>query len=113
MNNFVAMLLALSSAITSKSLTSFRVAAMMMEGNGLEAVKLSVLGSTGSVVRTSLHYPLSAISAFYDKITVYSGITLLKIVILMAKSEAGPVIEGQGPLVHLKCKDLVALRFLS
>jgi|GEM_PF-5955518 len=88
---------------------------MMMEGNGLETVKLSVLRSTGSIVMGLIFiYPLSAIfSAFYDIITVYFGLILLRIAILMVKSETRSVIEGQGPLVRLKYKALAALLFLS
>ncbi len=150
-NNFAAMLLALSPALMDHGLTPYHVASiilaasisqtffdtipavfvgapdadtalavlpghsLVLEGRGIEAVRLSALGSACSVVfALLLIYPLSMVfSYYYDSLMKYVGVLLLGIALLMIKSERGPRIEGQGSLVHLKYKALAALLFFT
>lgn len=151
LNNFAAMLLALSPQLMAQGLTPYQAASiilaasisqtffdaipaiflgapdseaaltvlpgqrLMLEGRGIEAVRLSALGSACSVVAAMLLvYPISWIfSSYYDYLTKYVGVVLLLIALLMIKSEHGPQIEGQGSLVHLKYKAIAALLFLT
>jgi putative membrane protein len=151
LNNFAAMLLAISPQLLSWGLSPFQVASvilsasvsqtffdaipavflgapdsetalsalpgqrMMQEGRAVEAVRLSALGSAGSVlVALLLVYPLSwAVFACYDYLTKYVGVLLLGIAWLMIRSELGPQIEGQGSLVHWKYKTIALLLFLT
>ena len=151
LNNFAAMLLALSPKLMAWGLTPYQMACiilaasisqtffdaipaiflgapdsetaltvlpgqrLMLEGRGIEAVRLSALGSAGSmIVALFLIYPLSwAVSGYYDYLTKYVGILLLGIALMMIKSERGPWIEGQGSLVHWKYKVIAALLFLT
>ena len=80
--------------------------ALLMEGRGAEAVRLSALGSAGAVVVSLV---LAVPMAFfflniYSEINAYIGWILVLIVVLMIATENGEVIEGQGSLVHLKFK---------
>ncbi len=88
---------------------------LLLEGRGIEAVRLSALGSAGSViVALFLVFPLSWIfSSYYDYLMKYVGVLLLAISLMMIKAEMGPQIEGQGSMVHLKYKALAALLFLT
>jgi len=88
---------------------------LMLEGRGIEAVRLSALGSAGSVLfAILLIIPLSwMVSSYYDYLTKYVGILLLAIALMMIKSERGPWIEGQGSWVHYKYKGLAGLVFLT
>lgn len=151
LNNFAAMLLALSPQLMAQGLTPYQAASiilaasisqtffdaipaiflgapdseaaltvlpgqrLMLEGRGIEAVRLSAFGSACSVVMAMLLvYPISWIfSSYYDYLTKYVGVVLLLIALLMIKSEHGPQIEGQGSLVHLKYKAIAALLFLT
>lgn len=151
LNNFAAMLLALSPQLMAQGLTPYQMASiilaasisqtffdaipaiflgapdseaaltvlpgqrLMLEGRGIEAVRLSAFGSACSVVMAMLLvYPISWIfSSYYDYLTKYVGVVLLLIALLMIKSEHGPQIEGQGSLVHLKYKAIAALLFLT
>ncbi|NJD78774.1 MAG: hypothetical protein FIB08_17055 [Candidatus Methanoperedens sp.] len=90
--------------------------ALLMEGRGGEAVRLSALGCAGAVVVSLLlAFPLgifflNACGALND----YIGWILVFIVILMIATENGEVVEGQGSLVHLKFKMYaVVLFFIS
>jgi putative membrane protein len=87
---------------------------LVLQGRAIEAVRLSALGSAGSiVVALLLVLPLSAIfSCYYGLLMRYMGVILLGIAILMIAGERGPQIEGQGSLVHLKYKALAALLFI-
>ncbi|MHC1630797.1 MAG: tripartite tricarboxylate transporter permease [Methanotrichaceae archaeon] len=87
---------------------------MMLEGRGIEAIRLSALGSAASVlVALVLIYPLAVIFGhFYDQLMDHMGIVLLIIVVLMILTERGKVVEGQGSLVHLKYKALALVLFL-
>lgn len=90
--------------------------ALLMEGRGAEAVRLSALGSAGAVV-VSLVLALPMAFFFmnvYGMINAYIGWILILIVVLMIATENGEVIEGQGSLVHLKYKMYaVVLFFIS
>ncbi|WP_348305321.1 tripartite tricarboxylate transporter permease [Methanothrix sp.] len=88
---------------------------LMLEGRGIEAVRLSALGSAGSIAfALLLVYPLSwIISSYYDYLTKYVGVLLLAISLMMIKSERGPWIEGQGSLVHWKYKLIAGMLFLT
>ncbi len=88
---------------------------LMLEGRGIEAVRLSSLGSADSVLfAILLIMPLSwIVSSYYDYLTKYVGILLLAIALMMIKSERGPWIEGQGSWVHYKYKALAGLLFLT
>ncbi|VVB72287.1 Tripartite tricarboxylate transporter TctA family protein [uncultured archaeon] len=151
LNNFAAMLLAVSPQLMEQGLTPFQMSSiilaasisqtffdaipaiflgapdsetalsvlpgqrLMLEGRGIEAVRLSALGSAGSVVMgLFLIYPLSLIiTSYYDYLTKYLGVLLLAIALMMIRSERGPWIEGQGSLVHWKYKTIAALLFLT
>jgi putative membrane protein len=88
---------------------------LMLEGRGIEAVRLSALGSAGSVLfALLLIIPLSwIVSNYYDYLTKYVGILLLGIALMMIRSERGPWIEGQGSLVHWKYKAIASLLFIT
>ncbi len=151
LNNFAAMLLAMSPQLLAWGLSPFQVAGiilsasisqtffdaipavflgapdsetalsalpgqrMMQEGRAVEAVRLSALGSAGSVlVALLLVYPLSwVVFTCYEYLTKYVGVLLLGIAWLMIRSELGPQIEGQGSLVHWKYKTIALLLFLT
>ncbi len=151
LNNFAAMLLALSPSLINMGLTPYEIASiilaasisqtffdaipaiflgapdsetaltvlpgqkLMLEGRGIEAIRLSALGSAGSIIFALLLVaPLSwVVSNYYDYLTKYVGVLLLAIVLMMIKSERGPVIDGQGSLVHWKYKTLACLLFLT
>jgi putative membrane protein len=87
----------------------------MLEGRGIEAIRLSALGSAGSIIFALLLVaPLSwVVSNYYDYLTKYVGVLLFAIVLMMIKSERGPVIDGQGSLVHWKYKTIACLLFLT
>ncbi len=88
---------------------------LLLEGRGIEAVRLSAIGSAGSViVALFLVFPLSWIfSSYYDYLMKYVGVLLLALALMMVKAERGPQIEGQGSMVHLKYKAMAALLFLT
>lgn len=151
LNNFAAMLLAVSPQLFAWGLSPFEVAGiilsasisqtffdaipaiflgapdseaaltvlpgqkLMLEGRGIEAVRLSALGSAGSMIfAIFLIIPISwVISSYYDYLTKYVGVLLLAIAIMMIKSERGPFIEGQGAWVHYKYKAVAALLFIT
>ena len=151
LNNFAAMLLAISPQLLAMGLSPFQMACiilaasisqtffdaipaiflgapdsetaltvlpgqrLMLEGRGIEAVRLSALGSAGSVLfAILLIIPLSwIVSSYYDYLTKYVGILLLAIALMMIRSERGPWIEGQGSWVHWKYKAVAALLFIT
>jgi len=88
---------------------------MMLEGRGIEAIRLSALGSASSVlVALILIYPLSLLfGRFYDQFMENMGLILLAIVALMILSEKGRFVEGQGSLVTLKYKFMALVLFLT
>lgn len=77
---------------------------LMLEGRGVEAVRLSALGSAGSIlISLLLMAPVSwTVYSCYDHLTRYIGIALLAIALSMVRSETGPIIEGQGSWVRYK-----------
>ncbi|MGB8215892.1 MAG: tripartite tricarboxylate transporter permease [Candidatus Methanoperedens sp.] len=87
--------------------------ALLMEGRGAEAVRLSAIGSAGAVV-VSLIMALPLAFFFmniYGTISPYIGWILVLIVILMIATENGETVQGQGSLVHLKFKLYAILLF--
>ncbi|MDW7727026.1 MAG: tripartite tricarboxylate transporter permease [Candidatus Methanoperedens sp.] len=88
--------------------------AMLMEGRGSEAVRLSALGSAGSIVASLvIAVPMAYFfSNFYVTISEYIGWILILIVILMIATENGEKVEGQGSLVHLKFKMFAVMLFI-
>lgn len=87
--------------------------ALLMEGRGAEAVRLSALGSAGAVV-VSLVMALPMGFFFmhvYGTINAYIGWILVLIVVLMIATEKGEVVQGQGSLVHLKFKMYAIILF--
>ncbi len=87
--------------------------ALLMEGRGAEAVRLSAIGSAGSVVfALIMAAPLGLFFLnVYDTIYAYIGWILILIVVLMIATEKGEVIQGQGSLVHLKFKAYAIILF--
>ncbi|MDP3103996.1 MAG: tripartite tricarboxylate transporter permease [Candidatus Methanoperedens sp.] len=89
---------------------------LLMEGRGAEAVRLSAIGSAGSVAASLLiAVPLGLFFMnIYGTIDAYIGWILVLIAVLMIATENGEVVEGQGSLAHLKYKGYaVILFFLS
>jgi putative membrane protein len=88
---------------------------LMLEGRGIEAVRLSALGSAGSMIfALFLIIPLSwMVGSYYDYLTKYVSVLLLAIAIMMIKSERGPFIEGQGAWVHYRYKFLALMLFIT
>jgi putative membrane protein len=88
--------------------------ALLMEGRGAEAVRLSAIGSAGSVVVALLMaVPLGFFFMnIYGMIEAYIGWILVLIVIVMIVTENGEVVEGQGSLVHFKFKGYAVMLFI-
>ncbi len=88
---------------------------MMLDGRGIEAVRLSALGSASSVlVALLLIVPLSLLfKSVYGPFRDQIGLVLLSIALLMILTERGRTIEGQGSLVHLKYKLSAIALFLT
>lgn len=87
---------------------------LLMEGRGFEAVRLSAIGSAGSVATSLLiAVPLGFFFMnIYGTIDAYIGWILVLIVVLMIATENGEVVEGQGSLVHIKYKGYAVMLFL-
>lgn len=87
--------------------------ALLMEGRGAEAVRLSAIGSAGAVVVSLiLVIPMAFFfQNIYSAINAYIGLILILIVVVMIATENGEVVEGQGSLVHLKFKMYAVLLF--
>ncbi|MCZ7355777.1 MAG: tripartite tricarboxylate transporter permease [Candidatus Methanoperedens sp.] len=88
--------------------------ALLAEGKGSEAVRLSAIGAAGSVVVSLLMaVPLAFFFLnIYGTINSFIGWILVLIVLLMIATENGEVVEGQGSLVHLKFKMYAVFLFL-
>jgi len=88
--------------------------ALLMEGRGEEAVRLSAIGSAGAVIVSLLM--VLPMAFFFKNIYVlvndYVGWILVLIVIIMIATEKGEYEEGQGSLAHLKYKFYALLLFL-
>jgi putative membrane protein len=87
---------------------------MLLDGYGSEAVRLSALGSAGSVlVSLILIIPMALFfSNIYQLLDRYIGWILLIIVIIMIYTEQGEVVEGQGSLVRMKFRVYAVILFL-
>lgn len=87
--------------------------ALLMEGRGAEAIRLSAIGSAGAVIVSLIMViPMGFFFLnIYGIINDYIGWILVLIVILMIATEKGEYIKGQGSLVHLKFKFLALIVF--
>ncbi|KKH98812.1 hypothetical protein EO95_14385 [Methanosarcina sp. 1.H.T.1A.1] len=87
---------------------------LLLEGAGAEAVRLSALGSAGSVVASMLFVlPFSLFfGAIYPYLQEYMAWVLLTIVFIMLASEKGEEVEGQGPLAKYRSKAFALVLFL-
>ncbi len=88
--------------------------ALLMEGRGAEAVRLSAIGSAGAVVVALLMaVPIGFFFMnIYGTIEAYIGWILVLIVVIMIATENGEVVEGQGSLVHFKFKGYAVMLFI-
>ncbi len=87
---------------------------LLLDGFGAEAIRLSALGSAGSVVFSMvIVLPLAAIfSVAYPFLQEHIAWILIFIVFLMVATEKGEYIIGQGSLVHYKYKAYAVVLFL-
>lgn len=87
---------------------------LLLDGFGAEAIRLSALGSAGSVVFSMvIVLPLAAIfSIVYPVLQESIAWILIFIVFLMVATEKGEYIIGQGSLVHYKYKAYAVVLFL-
>jgi putative membrane protein len=87
---------------------------LLLDGFGQEAVRLSALGSAGSiVVSLVLIMPMALFfSSIYPMVDRYIGWILLLIVLLLIYTEKGEIIEGQGSLVQMKYRGYAAVLFI-
>ncbi|HJH28891.1 MAG TPA: hypothetical protein C5S51_04250 [Methanosarcinaceae archaeon] len=87
---------------------------LLLDGFGAEAIRLSALGSAGSVVFSMvIVLPLAAIfSVAYPVLQEHIAWILVFIVFLMVATEKGEYIIGQGSLVHYKYKAYAVVLFL-
>ena len=87
---------------------------LLLDGAGAEAVRLSALGSAGSVV-SSLFFVLP-ISLFFKTIYPFleehMALVLISIVLLMLATEKGEQSQDQGSLSKYKCKAFALILFL-
>ena len=88
---------------------------LLLEGAGAEAVRLSALGSAGSVVVSMLFVlPFSLFfGAVYPYLQEYMEWVLLSIVFIMLASEKGEEVKGQGSLAKYRYKAYALLLFLT
>ena len=87
---------------------------LLLDGFGAEAIRLSALGSAGSVVFSMIIVlPLAAIfSVAYPVLQEHIAWILIFIVFLMVATEKGEYIVGQGSLAHYKYKAYAVVLFL-
>ncbi len=87
---------------------------LLLDGFGAEAIRLSALGSAGSVVFSMvIVLPLAAIfSIAYPVLQEHIAWILIFIVFLMVATEKGEYIIGQGSLAHYKYKAYAVVLFL-
>jgi putative membrane protein len=87
---------------------------LLLDGAGAEAVRLSALGSAGSVVASLLL--IIPFSLFFETIYPYledhMAFILIFIVFLMLATEKGEQSENEGPLAKYKYKAFALLLFL-
>ena len=87
---------------------------LLLEGRGAEAVRLSALGSAGSVaLALFIALPLSMVFVTaYTMIQTYLAWILIVIVLIMIMTERGEHVRGQGSLSHWKSRFFALLIFL-
>ena len=87
---------------------------LLLDGFGAEAIRLSALGSAGSVVFSMIIVlPLAAIfSVAYPVLQEHIAWILIFVVFLMVATEKGEYIVGQGSLAHYKYKAYAVVLFL-
>ncbi|WP_406657602.1 tripartite tricarboxylate transporter permease [Methanolobus sp. ZRKC2] len=87
---------------------------LLLEGRGAEAIRLSALGSAGSVAFAMvIALPLSMLfKTAYSLIQSYLAWILIFIVVIMILTEKGEYVPGQGSLVQWKFKFYALLIFL-
>lgn len=87
---------------------------LLLEGSGAEAVRLSALGSAGSVAASLLFvFPLSLFfKAAYPFLEEYMGWVLLLVVAIMLAGEKGEQVPGQSPLEKYRYKISALFLFL-
>jgi len=87
---------------------------LTIEGRGIEAIRLSALGSAGAII-TSLLLALPMIWIFknyYILLQEYMAWLLIALILMMVLTEKGEQMRGEGSLVHLKYKAYAAIVFL-
>ncbi|MDN5309684.1 MAG: putative rane protein [Methanolobus sp.] len=86
---------------------------LLLEGRGAEAVRLSALGSAGSVaLAIFIAFPLSLfIVTAYPLIQAYLAWILILVVLTMIMTERGEFVRGQGSLSHWKGRFFALLVF--
>jgi putative membrane protein len=87
---------------------------LLLDGAGAEAVRLSAIGSAGSVVASLLFVvPLSLFfGTIYPYLEEYMALILISIVFLMLASEKGDQSQEQGSLSKYKYKAFALFLFL-
>ncbi|HII79775.1 MAG TPA: hypothetical protein HA261_05135 [Methanosarcina sp.] len=87
---------------------------LLLEGAGAEAVRLSALGSAGSVVASMLFVlPFSLFfGAVYPYLQDYMAWILITIVFITLASEKDAEVKGQGPFAKYKYKAMALFMFL-
>ncbi|MDI3539913.1 MAG: putative rane protein [Methanolobus sp.] len=86
---------------------------LLLEGRGAEAVRLSALGSAGSVaLAIFIAFPLSLfIVTAYPLIQAYLAWILILVVLIMIMTERGEHVRGQGSLSHWKSRFFALIVF--
>ena len=87
---------------------------LLLEGKGPEAIRLSALGSAGSVtLALIIAIPMSLLFvSLYHFIQSYMALILILVVFIMILSEKGEFVQGQGSLTHWKSRFYALLVFL-
>ncbi|MHC1585691.1 MAG: tripartite tricarboxylate transporter permease, partial [Candidatus Syntropharchaeia archaeon] len=87
---------------------------LLMEGRGIEAIRLSALGSASAIILSLvLLFPMKiTFEHGYKTISDNMGIILASIAAIMILTERGEVVEGQGSLASLKFKGYASILFL-
>ncbi|MDW7733408.1 MAG: tripartite tricarboxylate transporter permease, partial [Methanolobus sp.] len=87
---------------------------LLLEGRGAEAIRLSALGSAGSVAfAVFIAVPLSLLfKTAYELIQSYLAWILILVVVIMILTEKGESVHGQGSLAHWKFRFYAILVFM-
>jgi putative membrane protein len=88
---------------------------LLLEGKGPEAIRLSALGSAGSVaLALIIAVPMSIlIGSIYPQIQSNMALLLILVVLIMLLSEKGEFIQGQGSLAHWKSRGYALIVFFA